>query len=1161
VNASRPAGRPVRWRVGDVIDDRYEVTDVHEDGGMGVVYRVRHRSWATELAVKSPRPEVYAADRDSFVAEAEAWVSLGLHPNVCGCHYVRLFGDVPLVFAEYVPGGSLRKWIEDGRLYRGDASARVLDLAIQTARGLEHAHASGLVHQDVKPANVLLDDDGTAKVTDFGLAKARAVGGARPATEPSSAADVSVLVSAGGLTPAYASPEQAMGRPLSRRTDIYSFAVSVLEMYTGGLTWMSGLAAGHVLAALRTDGPGRPGPPPLPDALAELLEHCLRRDPAERPGSMAEVAEAIARIYRDTTGGDHPRPVPVAAELRADELNNRALSLMDLGRAEEAEAAFTAALSADPRHLQATYNSGLLRWRRGAITDLDLLTDLTALLPPSGPAWEVRHLIAQTHLERGDLRRAGRFIAEALLERPGEPELTAAERVHRSGRLIDARVIETRLIPWYVWDQSEVEFEPGWFIPRGAPGISIPFSADGSLALSSCDGVVRRWDLRSGAGEEPMTGIEGDIDLDASGRHALSGHNGELRLWDLAERRLLGSAKVPEGWSEQNLIKVRLNADATVAIASVGRGRVVVWNIATGELRHLFDGHFTQAPIELGDDGSLVLSPNDEDRTIRLFETATGRCLLEIPGRRSGVMALRIRADNRVAAISTYDHVIDLWDLDGKRVIRSLTGPSDGYTNRIELSEDGRLAVTGGIDHFGSTADGPDRNSVRIWDLRAGRVLRTFAQAHFGAIRGVRLDGDQALSVGKDGFGRWSLPREYSAAWQLSRPRRHGQIDEAAREVAALVEQAGATADRRAALALLTRARAVPGHERSPAVLSAWNALGRSMPRVGVRGTWPVRTLTGHTAQVFSVAVSADGRTAVSGGIDRAVRIWDLETGACRHVLPQQPSSVDNVGVSADGARALSASRDGVVAVWSTETGERLHEIDGGRTLGASPACFSADGRLALIGTATASVQLWDLTAGECVRMVETGIAGRGASAVWMDASGSVAAVAGGDDTVRLWDLGSGSVAAVAGGDDTVRLWDLGSGELLSVLKGHSGPVRPVRMSAGGERALTVAGGVMRLFDAASGECLRVFADTPASIDTVCFSPDGRFALTGGKDRAVRIWSVDNGRCLGAMEGHQAAVSGLTMTRDGRFALSAGDDRTVRIWELDWVLAPGAGDA
>ncbi|NUU20781.1 MAG: protein kinase, partial [Streptomycetaceae bacterium] len=528
-----------------------------------------------------------------------------------------------------------------------------------------------------------------------------------------------------------------------------------------------------------------------------------------------------------------------------------------------------------------------------------------------------------------------------------------------------------------------------------------------------------------------------------------------------------------------------------------------------------------------------------------LFATATGRCLLEIPKKPSGVMALRIRADNRVAAIATYDHVIDLWDLDGERVVRTLTGPGDGYTNRIALSEDGRVAVTGGIDHFGGAADGPDRNSVRVWDLRTGRVLRTFASAHFGAIRGVRLAGGRAVSVGKDGVTRWSLPGRHAAAWQVSRPRHHGQIDEAAREVAELVERAEetlSTGDRRAALALLTRARAVPGHERSPVVLSAWHALGRTMAKVGLRGTWPVRTLEGHGAQVFSVAVSADGRTAVSGGIDREVRIWDLDTGACRHVTPAQPSPVDNVAISADGGLAVSASRDGAIAVWSTVTGANLREVDGGRTFGASPAAFSADGRLALIGTATATVQLWDLSAGdrgECVRVLETGIPGRGATALRMDASGALAAVAGGDDTVRLWNLGDGS--------------------LRGVLKGHSGPVRPLCVSAGGERVLTVAGATMRLWDAASGECLRTFEGTSA--DAVCFSPDGHFVLSGGKDRAIRVWSVDNGRCVGVMEGHQAAVSALAMTRDGRFVLSGGDDRTLRIWELDWVLAPEPGDA
>lgn len=128
------------WRTGQVVDGRYEVVEVHEDGGMGLVYRVRHLAWGTDLAVKSPRPELFrtAADQDRFTAEAEIWVSLGLHPNVCGCHYVRVLDGLPRVFAEYVTGGSLRDWIGDRRLYAGGrttALGRILDVAVQCARG------------------------------------------------------------------------------------------------------------------------------------------------------------------------------------------------------------------------------------------------------------------------------------------------------------------------------------------------------------------------------------------------------------------------------------------------------------------------------------------------------------------------------------------------------------------------------------------------------------------------------------------------------------------------------------------------------------------------------------------------------------------------------------------------------------------------------------------------------------------------------------------------------------------------------------------------------------------------------------------------------------------------------------------------------------------
>jgi hypothetical protein len=164
---------PREWQPGDVILDLYEVKEVLPPGGMGLVYRVHHRGWNVDLAVKCPKPEYYATQelKSLFVCECETWGNLGLHPHVVSCHYVRELDGIRRIFAEYVDGGNLQEWIKTRRLYEGGpekALDRMLDVAIQVAHGLEYAHEKGIVHQDVKPANVMMTSKGSVKITDFG---------------------------------------------------------------------------------------------------------------------------------------------------------------------------------------------------------------------------------------------------------------------------------------------------------------------------------------------------------------------------------------------------------------------------------------------------------------------------------------------------------------------------------------------------------------------------------------------------------------------------------------------------------------------------------------------------------------------------------------------------------------------------------------------------------------------------------------------------------------------------------------------------------------------------------------------------------------------------------------------------------------------------------
>lgn len=222
------------WHPGEELLDDFLVERILGEGGMGKVYLVRSRSTGSQFAVKRAKG-LKEADRRNFLAELQTWIDLPEHPNLVPCRFFRTMGNEVLIFAEFVEGGNLQEWIDSRKLYQGsphEVLERMLDVAIQFAWGLHCVHELGLVHQDVKPSNVLLGADEQAglqgvqpRVTDYGLARARAAAGETLSTDPSR----SILVSSGGGTPAYWSPEQAQGLPLTPKSDIWCWGVSLLD--------------------------------------------------------------------------------------------------------------------------------------------------------------------------------------------------------------------------------------------------------------------------------------------------------------------------------------------------------------------------------------------------------------------------------------------------------------------------------------------------------------------------------------------------------------------------------------------------------------------------------------------------------------------------------------------------------------------------------------------------------------------------------------------------------------------------------------------------------------------------------------------------------------------------------------------------------------------
>ena len=372
---------------GRMLLDTYRVESEAMVGGMGFVWRVHHTGWDVDLAMKRPRPEAFQTEsqKQNFTDECRHWINLGLHPNIVSCYYVREIEGVPAIFSEWMENGSLESHIKDGTLYSGtkeEVRERLLDIAIQFARGLHYAHENGLIHQDVKPDNLLLAEDWTAKVSDFGLAKAMSMltfleG---TATELEMDADATMVSPAGGKTPTYCSPEQAAGQLLTRRTDIYSWAVSVMEMYLGHKPWAHGRTlTGPLAGAACRDYFVMCTERPIPEALQELLAQCMRQNPDDRPRDFGIVEAELQRIYREKTGSPYPRSVPAAAAETSDSLNNRALSFLDLGKSDTAMDCWEQALKLESGHRASVFNQTLARYRQGLLKPWEAEAALDAI--------------------------------------------------------------------------------------------------------------------------------------------------------------------------------------------------------------------------------------------------------------------------------------------------------------------------------------------------------------------------------------------------------------------------------------------------------------------------------------------------------------------------------------------------------------------------------------------------------------------------------------------------------------------------------------------------------------------------------------------------------------------------------------------------------------
>ena len=340
-----------------------------------------------------------------------------------------------------------------------------------------------------------------------------------------------------------------------------------------------------------------------------------------------------------------------------------------------------------------------------------------------------------------------------------------------------------------------------------------------------------------------------------------------------------------------------------------------------------------------------------------------------------------------------------------------------------------------------------------------------------------------------------------------------------------------------------------------------------------------VRTLAGHKSMVNHVAVTPDGRSAVSASSDHSLIVWDLETGAARYTLTGHMDTVRHVALTPDGRRAVSASHDKTLIVWDLETGAARH-ILAGHTDRVVHVAVTPDGQTAVSASRDESLIVWDLERGAAHQTLAGHTDEVNHVAITPDGRRAVSASR--DKTLIVWDLATGTArqtlaghrlqvnhvaltpdgrrAVSASGDTFYKgeliVWDLETGAARQTLVGHTDTVNHVAITPDGRRAVSASGdifhkGELIVWDLETGAARQILVGHTEEVLHIAVTPDGRNAVSASRDKTFIVWDLETGAARHTLAGHTDTVVHVAVTPDGRSAVSASHDNTLIVWDLE----------